>query len=911
MGPIREFKRRKKAEKKVDHNVLASALSSFLPNPNFTLDWWLHFSSKIYGPLSNSKNPKTFESFFKISRKTFDYIYSLVNDTLRGKSNVTGSNGNPVSPVDQVAIALRRLTSGNSLANIGDSFGVNQSTVSRVTWRFVEAMEEKGMRHLSWPSTEAEIEVDDSNDVWIDQEKNHSMVLQAIVGPDMRFRDVAIGYPGSLSDALVLQYSDFFKLSEERKRLNGKRIELKKGKELREYIIGDEGFPLLPWLLTPFQHEVHDYQVEFNKRHSETLMVAQIALAKLKEIWRIMHGTVFLPDTNKLPRIALVCCMLHNIAIEMEDKVLDEVCISNAHDKDYQRQICDSSSQTGTDLREDVSLCLSGELVKKNKNPQSQVQYEFQVQPLLPEGVHPQHDATLAPEKVERRNKMDSPVSGLLPLVPGEKRNEGKKTLLELADELVTSCATGLSTAVHLQDKINNNSGGFAEKYFALKAEMVNKALTWKAKEELLVRAQQELLHDKRLYKEIILVKDEIIQELTQKCNLQEAQSQIGKPRIKCAALLYQKKLCIKVKDEDIQEVTPMCNLHESQSRIVDAKRNLGDKFEELLYQKRSCLQVKDENFQDVARTRNFQESRITNAEKKVGDKFEELLNQKRLSIQVKDENIQEETPGDAQKKLGDKFEELLYQKRSCVQVKDENIQEETPGDAQKKLGDKFEELLYQKRSCVQVKDENVQDVARIRNFQESRIQNVENKLGDKFELVYKKRLLQDITQAKSEEIHELTRMFNLKEFKTKGGEIELMDKIQELLDKKIWFQDIIETKDKKIEELTRLCDLQESQIKVAEKKLGELVQQEKELIGRVKEEEDLGLRRLVRYQIVLIKEMINQFADVDVGFWKNVNPPEDDEEISNLEDSGKEQAVEDVMNENKSQNMDERTEKP
>ncbi|KAJ9160064.1 hypothetical protein P3X46_025500 [Hevea brasiliensis] len=393
MGPIRGFKRRKKAEKKVDQNVLDAALSSLQPQPQQPLDWWDDFSKRITGHLSETKNSKKFESVFKISRKTFNYICSLVNDDLRARqSNFTGSDGKPLSPNDQVAIALRRLSSGESLSNIGDSFGINQSTVSHITWRFVEAMEERGLHHLRWPATEAEIEeikskfekmhglpnccgvidtthivmtlptVDHSNDVWIDREKNHSMVLQAIVDPDMRFRDVIVGYPGSLSDALVLQNSSFFKLSEEGKRLNGKKIELMEGTELGEYIIGDAGFPLLPWLLTPFQDALPDHQAEFNKQHAATRAVAEIALARLKEMWRIIHGVMWLPDKNRLPRIVFVCCLLHNIVIDMEDKVFSEMPMSLHHDKDYRQQICESASETGIDIREKLSLYLSSKL---------------------------------------------------------------------------------------------------------------------------------------------------------------------------------------------------------------------------------------------------------------------------------------------------------------------------------------------------------------------------------------------------------------------------------------------------------------------------------------------------------------------------------------------------------------------
>ncbi|XVF83602.1 hypothetical protein PTKIN_Ptkin16aG0502600 [Pterospermum kingtungense] len=74
------------------------------------------------------------------------------------QSSFSDQNGKPLSLNDQVAVALRRLSSGESLSIIGDTFGMNQSTVSQVTWRFVEAMEERGLHHLNWPSTEAEME---------------------------------------------------------------------------------------------------------------------------------------------------------------------------------------------------------------------------------------------------------------------------------------------------------------------------------------------------------------------------------------------------------------------------------------------------------------------------------------------------------------------------------------------------------------------------------------------------------------------------------------------------------------------------------------------------------------------------------------------------------------------------------
>lgn len=325
---------------------------------------------------------------------TFDYICSLVKDDMTAKSReFTFLNGQRLSLHDQVAVALRRLGSGESLVTVGDSFGLNHSTVSQVTWRFVEAMEERGLHHLQWPSSESEMmEVkskfekiqglpnccgaidtthimmllpssDPASNVWLDHEKNHSMVLQAIVDPDMRFRDILTGWPGKLDEKLVFQSSNFYKLCDKGDRLNGTKLQLSEGSEIKEYIIGDAGYPLLPYLIVPYEgKELPESKAEFNKRLSATQIVAQRALARLKEMWRIIQGVMWRPDKHRLPRIILVCCLLHNIVIDLEGEVLDDMPLSHEHDSGYQQQICESADMKGVYSRDKLSLYLSGRL---------------------------------------------------------------------------------------------------------------------------------------------------------------------------------------------------------------------------------------------------------------------------------------------------------------------------------------------------------------------------------------------------------------------------------------------------------------------------------------------------------------------------------------------------------------------
>ncbi|XP_028756982.1 protein ALP1-like [Neltuma alba] len=391
MGPVRGLKKRKKTEKKYDENSSASDL----PAKEGPLDWWIEFSKRISDlHQSPPKELDNFESTFKISRKTFEYICSLVKDDMMAKSaHFVFSNGKPMSLYDQVAVALRRLGSGESLVTIGDSFGLNHSTVSQVTWRFVESMEERGLHHLQWPSTEAEIisikskfqkvrglpnccgvidathimmclpASEPASNVWLDHKKNHSMVLQAIVDPDMRFRDIVTGWPGRMKDSLVFESSNFYKLCNKGERLNGKKLLLPEGSEIREYIIGDSGYPLLPYLVVPYEgKELPEPKAEFNRRHFATRIVAQRALARLKEMWRIIQGVMWRPDKHKLPRIILVCCLLHNIVIDMQDEVQDELPLSHNHDSGYHQLICGAVDVKGASLRDNLSLFLTGSL---------------------------------------------------------------------------------------------------------------------------------------------------------------------------------------------------------------------------------------------------------------------------------------------------------------------------------------------------------------------------------------------------------------------------------------------------------------------------------------------------------------------------------------------------------------------
>ncbi|KAF9686934.1 hypothetical protein SADUNF_Sadunf02G0041800 [Salix dunnii] len=228
-----------------------------------------------------SDEEEGFKYFFRISKKTFEYICSLVRKDLisRPPSGLINIEGRLLSVEKQVAIALRRLASGESQVSVGASFGVGQSTVSQVTWRFIEALEERAKHHLKWPDSDRMEEIRCKFESW----------------------------PGGMTVPRLLKCSGFFKLCENGERLNGNSRNLFQGAEIREYIVGGAGYPLLPWLITPEVSEgISGSMSTFNARHEAARLLAVRSFMHLKGSWRILSKVMWRPDKRKLPSIILL-----------------------------------------------------------------------------------------------------------------------------------------------------------------------------------------------------------------------------------------------------------------------------------------------------------------------------------------------------------------------------------------------------------------------------------------------------------------------------------------------------------------------------------------------------------------------------------------------------------------------------
>lgn len=92
---------------------------------------------------------------------------------------------------------------------------------------------------------------------------------------------------------------------------------------LMSFILGDSGYPLKPYLITPFRsNSQNSLHTKFNEVHTKARITVERTIGVLKNTFRCILGARLLHyNPEKASKIINVCCALHNKRIEYKMKV--------------------------------------------------------------------------------------------------------------------------------------------------------------------------------------------------------------------------------------------------------------------------------------------------------------------------------------------------------------------------------------------------------------------------------------------------------------------------------------------------------------------------------------------------------------------------------------------------------------
>jgi len=138
------------------------------------------------------------------------------------------------------------------------------------------------------------------------------MYMQVICDSDLKIINCIAKWPGSVHDARILRESTLFADFESH------------NKPLSGYILGDSGYMLREWLLTPVINAQSQKEMAYNTAHCGTRCTVERCIGVIKRRWHCLHNELRVaPD--KACKIICACLILHNRATELHHPVPEDL----------------------------------------------------------------------------------------------------------------------------------------------------------------------------------------------------------------------------------------------------------------------------------------------------------------------------------------------------------------------------------------------------------------------------------------------------------------------------------------------------------------------------------------------------------------------------------------------------------
>ena len=270
-----------------------------------------------------------FRKRYRFTKAGFIYILNILEDDIQHNED---NRGHPIPPEVQLQVALRYYATGTFQIVCGDVCNVSQPSVSRIVRKVSKAIAMKSKDFIVFPTGEAAIKTQqlfkskfgfphvvgcvDGSHVPIqspnlpDREffrcrKGYmSLNVQGICDSSMKFTNIVARWPGSTHDARIFENSSICLRFEEN--------------EINGLLLGDQGYPCRPFLMTPFRNPDVEAEVIFNRSLNKT----RSAVERMFGIWKRRFPCLKMGLRCKLDTAMLVItstAVLHNIAVNLRE----------------------------------------------------------------------------------------------------------------------------------------------------------------------------------------------------------------------------------------------------------------------------------------------------------------------------------------------------------------------------------------------------------------------------------------------------------------------------------------------------------------------------------------------------------------------------------------------------------------
>lgn len=291
---------------------------------------------RVRRDVSNCKQLLRFEN---------ESVNFLVNEFLPVNEE---TRGGALTSRKRMEILLRSMGDPGFQVGVAEDLGVDRTTVCKTIDNVMDKILLKASDWIKFPSTIQEVNAAKvqwhrrfrlptvigsldcthveikkpsvHGDEYVNRKGYASINVQATVNANEEFTSLSAEWPGSVHDARIWRRSPIRDIVS---KYNGDAC-----------LLGDSGYGISPWLITPFKPPRNDVQRNFNLIHARERVIIERTFGQLKKRFPIVGNCVRV-SLSRVPKVIATCAVLHNVAKHLNDQFEYDLEFGDEAEEEY------------------------------------------------------------------------------------------------------------------------------------------------------------------------------------------------------------------------------------------------------------------------------------------------------------------------------------------------------------------------------------------------------------------------------------------------------------------------------------------------------------------------------------------------------------------------------------------------
>nr|XP_029710214.1 putative nuclease HARBI1 [Aedes albopictus] len=275
---------------------------------------------KIYVNRRNT-NSDNYRNLYRFTEENVEWL------TEEFLASCSETRGGALNRDRKMRTFLRYIGDPGFQVGVGEVIGIHQTTACKTIWDVCQKITEKADRWIQFPNSIEDMKraqvlwsknhkfpqaigaIDcthvlimkphDHGDEFVNRKGSASFNIQATCDGKEAFTSVDCSWPGSVHDSRIWKNSAIHNIMNEN--------------SSGAILLGDEGYGIAPWLMTPYRNPDMPQQMNYNKIHSRERVVIERVFGRVKRRFPIFKSKIRI-RTDRIPTIILACFILHNVA---------------------------------------------------------------------------------------------------------------------------------------------------------------------------------------------------------------------------------------------------------------------------------------------------------------------------------------------------------------------------------------------------------------------------------------------------------------------------------------------------------------------------------------------------------------------------------------------------------------------